>query len=101
MFILPDISFNRDFHKGYNNSFVRQLLFSGDDTSDDIKEARAANEKEAIIREKHLSDTLSFLQKQGISALPLKGLYLLKTIFKDLPGLRTMADIDILVKKED
>lgn len=99
--MLPDISFNREFNKGYNDSFVRQLLSINNTASEEIQQRYATNEKEAIIREKHLSDTISFLQKEGIMAIPLKGLYLLKTIFKDFPGLRTMADIDILVKKEN
>ena len=99
--MLPDISFRREFNKGYNDSFVRHLLSINDTASEEMQKEYATNEKEAIIREKHLSDAISFLQKEGIPAIPLKGLYLLKTIFKDLPGLRTMADIDILVKKED
>ncbi|MCK5808693.1 nucleotidyltransferase family protein [bacterium] len=101
MFVLPDLSFNRDFHKGSNNSFVRQLLSIDNSASEETRQIYATNEKEAIVREKHLSDVISFLHKEGIRAIPLKGLYLLKTIFKDFPGLRTMADIDVLVEKRD
>ena len=43
---------------------------------------------------------LSSLQKVGISAVGLKGIYLLENIYGNV-GARSMNDIDILVKKQD
>ncbi|MFH1783020.1 MAG: nucleotidyltransferase family protein [Candidatus Omnitrophota bacterium] len=40
------------------------------------------------------------LRKNGIDVIPLKGACLLETVYKD-PGLRRIADIDILVKEKD
>jgi hypothetical protein len=40
------------------------------------------------------------LSEKGIAIIPLKGIYLAETFYKDI-GLRQMSDIDLLVKEED
>ncbi len=55
-----------------------------------------------ILKEKHLSRIGKELSEHGITEIALlKGIYLLKTLYADKPWIRSMSDIDILVKKED
>jgi len=43
---------------------------------------------------------LQIFQREGISAIPLKGLALIETVYRD-PGIRPMADIDLMVDRND
>jgi hypothetical protein len=49
---------------------------------------------------KKLSDVLRVFNEKGIKAMLLKGSHLAPFVYQDI-GLRTMCDIDILVKKQD
>ncbi len=119
MFI-PDLSFNDSFENGYKNPFVSQLLIVQKETSPDIfdmypkpvkqyivssemklRKEYKKNEISNMIREKYLSEVTAVLHSKNIDSVPLKGVWLLHTLFKDYTGLRKMSDIDILVKKKD
>lgn len=47
-----------------------------------------------------LGRVLQLLQKKNIAVIVLKGAYLAETVFSDI-GLRSMCDVDLLVKKDD
>lgn len=49
--------------------------------------------------EKEIFIILELLHKEDIAVIPLKGFSLIYTLYKN-PGLRIMADVDILVKKD-
>jgi len=49
---------------------------------------------------KRLSEILKIFNESGIEPVLLKGIHLARFVYQDI-GLRTMGDIDILVKKED
>ena len=51
-------------------------------------------------KHKDLENVIRLCNKQGIPIIPLKGVPLIHFIYKDF-GLRSMSDIDILVKDED
>ena len=53
-----------------------------------------------IILSRELETILSSFRETGLSAIPIKGIYLLNTLYADLP-LREMYDIDILIRDKD
>ena len=59
-----------------------------------------SNLKRNVLIEKEILVLLKTSRDKNITAIPFKGFALIQTIYHN-PGLRIMADIDILVKKED
>jgi hypothetical protein len=53
-----------------------------------------------LLVEKEIARVLEAAYKEGVDLIPLKGFSLIQTLYTN-PALRTMVDIDILVKKHD
>ena len=53
-----------------------------------------------LLLSRELKAVLSSFKEAGFDAIPMKGIYLLNTVYADLP-LREMHDIDILIREED
>lgn len=118
---IPVLKFREDFLNGYDDLFVKQLICLQKDRfkddflcyPDDVQKKIADEEAELkkfytavtgqnVIMEHAYDLVKAELNKNGIKdVVPLKGVYLLKTIFNPYPGLRRMCDVDILVRKED
>lgn len=59
-----------------------------------------ANARRNILLSKEMKELLSSLYREGLKAIPLKGLSLAEEVYKNI-ALRSMGDIDLLVKRED
>lgn len=53
-----------------------------------------------LLAEKEISYLLELTNKEGLDIIPIKGFSLIQTLYRD-PGLRIMADIDILIQACD
>jgi len=54
-----------------------------------------------ILKEKVFFTVSSHLRDHGVTPFPIKGMYLLQTLYRDIPGIRPMVDIDLLVTPHD
>ena len=70
------------------------------DLFDELEQAHAQNTFRNMRLYQELNKLLSWLQAEEIPAIVLKGAYLASAVYESV-GLRTMGDIDILLKKND
>ncbi len=54
-----------------------------------------------IVKEKAFFSVSNHLKERGLHPIPIKGMYLVQTLYRDLPGIRPMVDIDLLVSLAD
>jgi len=95
--IAKKLEFNSGFEEGYEDSFVKSLkTLAQNKTPPGYKDTMIHN----IVKEKKFSAVASELNRQGVKTIPLKGMYLLQTLYRDYPGIREMCDVDILIPRE-
>jgi len=99
--IFPDIVFNSGFEVIYDDPYFCAVQYiKGKNT--EFKSHYLANEASNILKYKQLCKISSMLKNEGFSKfIPVKGMYLLNTLFFDHPGIRAMADIDIIVHRDE
>ncbi len=99
--IFPEISFHKEFKDFERDPFFRALRYlKGDEPS--FEAEYRANEASNILKYKQLVIFSNLLKKHKITKfVPVKGMYLLNTLFKDHYGLRSMVDIDLLFHPEE
>ncbi len=118
---LPLLKFRKPFHDGYKDIFVRNIMALQHEHHPDIfnkypeyvrqdilsekkslKKNRDENNIQNMMKEKKTAELLEILSKKGIDEVVcLKGIYLLKTLYKNFPGIRGMGDTDLLLKCKD
>lgn len=69
--------------------------------SEKIKKLYFANLRKNLLLEKELMKILSFLRKNRIDVIPLKGPIFTRQIYNDLALRQASVDFDFLIKKED
>lgn len=101
MAVFPDIMLRKEFAGFQSDPYFRAILYLfGKDH--EFKTHYLANEASNILKYKQLCKISSLLKDHGISKfMPVKGMYLLNTLFSDSFGIRNMADIDILVHPDE
>lgn len=85
---------------GTLNRFERYLSEFPSFVSEELKKDYYLNAAKNILTFEELGKILGALREGGISVMVLKGAALASTVYKNL-ALRPMADVDLLLKKED
>ena len=97
----PDIEFNNGFESVYDDPYFCAIQYIKG-KNPEFRSQYSANEASNILKYKQLCKISSMLRNEGFSKfMPVKGMYLLNTLFSDSFGIRNMADIDILVHRDE
>jgi len=99
--IFPEIQFHADFKDFEKDPYFQALQFVKG-SNPGYKTDYVSNEASNILKYKQLSVFSNLLNKSGFSKfMPVKGMYLLNNLFSPFPGIRQMADIDILMHPDE
>jgi hypothetical protein len=101
MAVFPEIILRKEFAGFRSDPYFKALEFlKGNDPS--YKTVYVSTEAANIIKYRELCRVSSKMKESGFSKfMPVKGMMLLNTLFFDFPGIRQMADIDILVHPDE
>ena len=95
-YILPDIIFRKEFADFSENPFTRMVNYAKNGLKEYKKEYNS-NTLSNILKYKEFIEISRLLKESGFREfVPIKGMYLLNTLFYDYSGLRPMSDIDFL-----
>lgn len=99
--IFPDMRINSSFSQIKNEDLYKTIMFlKGDNTH--YKTKYTSHEASNILKYKELCTISNLLKKHGFKKfIPIKGMYLLNTLFSNYFGIRPMADIDILIHPDE
>ncbi len=120
---IPDLTLRNQFSGLYNDEYLQNIFFVQfqkddeffqkypknlqkkilpNDLKDKIKKRIEQNEYANILKEHKITQLVRNFSKENLSRpLLLKGAYLIRTLYKDCSGIRTMSDIDLLIKKKE
>ncbi len=105
---IPDLTPRSPFAETGNDDYLRMIsaLREADGDPDRLPQPLAMRYRhhlaQNIVKEKVCREVIRRLQEGGVTtALPIKGVHLLQTLYRDVPGIRPMVDIDILVPRAD
>lgn len=106
--IIPDLTPRKFFAEAADDGYIRmvQALRAADGDPSKLPEPLSIryqhNLAANLMKEKVFFSVAEKLSAGGIPAIyPIKGMHLLHTLYRDLPGVRTMVDIDLLVPRDD
>jgi len=101
MTVFPDIILRKEFAGFTADPYFKSIEFlKGNDPS--YKTVYVSTEAANIIKYRELCRVSSKMKESGFSKfMPVKGMMLLNSLFFDFPGIRQMADIDILVHPDE
>lgn len=101
MALFPDIEFNNGFESVYDDPYFCAIQHIKGKNPGFLKQY-ISNEASNILKYKQLCKISSMLKNEGFSKfMPVKGMCLLNSLFFDHPGIRAMADVDILTDKDE
>ncbi len=102
MTIIPSIKFREPFSAGNSVLYVEMVNKFALNEEPDSSKATSATVIQNMMKEKKLAQFIRELKKFGITRfVPIKGIYLLQTIYKETPGIRGMGDVDLILDKKD
>lgn len=105
---LPDLTPRTAFPEAANDPYIRLMtaLRAADGDPARLPEPLSVryqhNLAANLMKEKVYGSVADTLHTHGISRVyPIKGMHLLQTLYRDIPGARTMVDIDLMVPRDD
>lgn len=108
LYHLPDLTPRAAFPEAADDGYIRmvQALRAADGDPSKLPEPLSIryqhNLAANLMKEKVFFSVAEKLAAGGVpTVLPIKGMHLLQTLYRDLPGIRTMVDIDLLVPHDD
>ncbi len=105
---LPDLTPRAAFPEAADDAYIRmtQALRAADGDPSKLPEPLSIryqhNLAANLMKEKVFFSVSEKLRTGGIAAVyPIKGMHLLLALYRDLPGIRTMVDIDLIVRRDE
>jgi len=105
---IPDLTPRQPFSAAANGDYLRMMtaLHAADGDPARLSGPLALryqhNLAQNIVKEKVFIAVSEAMRAGGVTAVyPIKGMHLLQTLYRDLPGIRPMVDIDLLVPRAD